>query len=439
MESGLVKLVATLLQRMLVMLGRPPLDQLLEYVLNNARAWEFPVLPNEDLEERNRQRAQWRNHLTWLDTAILSLLGEQEIAEANIAATLDDILSSSLWERRLNRQKEGSRQAIRSGLLSRAEHVWAHSTAPQRRGYFLAGVGLNTGQALDQIAAEANDLLVQANGAMLNGDDDEAIKAITTLAEQVFAIPPFVPDRIPGNWRDILRLWLQGLPIAPAVAGQEADALQFVEGGLIYRLPWAMEAIRVRGIANGDTLGDDGFKLEEFELRLAVAAVETGTLNRAAAILIQAGFTSRLAAIRAVTDTNAQFSSAFELRLWLDSEEVAALTDRGDWPTLETAEIWRSFRAGFSPITSRVWSEHRFTAPVTWESGLGPPPAGHPVRIYNHPKTGEPMVLSGAADRLGRLGAPLNPQRQGLARATVLEDRRRILISYLGPEDLWVQ
>lgn len=49
------------------------------------------------------------------------------------------------------------------------------------------------------------------------------------------------------------------------------------------------------------------------------------------------------------------------------------------------------------------------------------------------------MVLSGAADRLGRLGAPLNPQRQGLARATVLEDRRRILISYIGPEDLWVQ
>lgn len=439
MESGLVKLVATLLQRMLVMLGRPPLDQLLEYVLNNAHAWEFPVLPNEDLEERNRQRAQWRNHLTWLDTAILSLLGEQEIADANIAATLDDILSSSLWERRLNRQKEGSRQAIKSGLLSRAKHVWAHSTAPQRRGYFLAGVGLNTGQALDQIAAEANDLLVHANGAMLNGDDDEAIKAITTLAERVFAIPPFVPDRIPDNWRDILRLWLQGLPIAPAVAGQEADALQFVEGGLIYRLPWAMEAIRVRGIANGDTLGDDGFKLEEFELRLAVAAVETGTLNRAAAILIQAGFTSRLAAIRAVTDTNAQFSSAFELRLWLESEEVAVLTDRGDWPTLETAEIWRSFRASFSPITSRVWSEHRFTAPVTWESGLGPPPAGQPVRIYNHPKTGEPMVLSGAADRLGRLGAPLNPQRQGLARATVLEDRRRILISYLGPEDLWVQ
>jgi hypothetical protein len=61
-------------------------------------------------------------------------------------------------------------------------------------------------------------------------------------------------------------LWLQGVPIAPVVVGEEADALQFVEGGLIYRLPWEMEAIRVRGIANGDIVGDSEFKLEEFEL-----------------------------------------------------------------------------------------------------------------------------------------------------------------------------
>jgi len=46
-----------------------------------------------------------------------------------------------------------------------------------------------------------------------------------------------------------------------------------------------MEAIRVRGIANGDTLGDDGITLDNFELRLAAAAVQTGTLNRSATIL----------------------------------------------------------------------------------------------------------------------------------------------------------
>ena len=79
---------------------------------------------------------------------------------------------------------------------------------------------------------------------------------------------------MPANWRDILALWLRGLPIAGAAAGQEDDTLQFVEGGLIYRLPWAMESVRVRGIANGDAIGD-GLTLEDVELGLAVVAVET--------------------------------------------------------------------------------------------------------------------------------------------------------------------
>jgi hypothetical protein len=410
----------------------------MEYILNNALAWEFPELPGEAPDEQERQRSLWRNHLTWLDTAILSLAGEQEIADADIATTLDEILASSLWERRLARRNEAARQTIRSGLLSRARHLWANSTAPQRRGYFLAGVGLDTGSALDSIAASANDLLVAANGAILNGDEGQAIEALTTLADKLFRIPPFTPDDIPANWRDILRLWLQGLPVAPAIAGQEAEALQFVEGGLIYRLPWAMEAIRVRGIANGDTIRDEGFLLGDFELRVAVAAVEAGTLNRQAAILIQAGFTSRLAAIKAVQETGALFSSAFELRLWLDSEEVAALTEQGNWPTPETADIWRIFRESFSRVTSRAWSEHLFQAPVTWEDDRSPP-GGKPVRLYSHPQTGDALVLSEGAELLGQLRAPLNPRRQGLARASVLEDRPGVLISYLGPDDLWVQ
>ena len=438
MESGLVRLVATLLHRIFIKLGRPSLDQLLDYVLNNALAWEFPELPGEQREERERQRVQWRNHLTWLDTAILSLLGEQEIADADIAATLDQILASSLWERRLARQREGNRQAIRAGLLGRARHVWANSTALQRRGYFLAGVGLNTGRALDQIATEANALLVEANGAILNGDDDAAVSAITSLANAVFAIAPFTPDNIPANWQDILRLWLQGLPLAPAVVGQEAVALQFVEGSLIYRLPWAMEAIRVRGIANGDPVGHHGFTLADFELRLAVAAVETGTLNRSAAILIQAGFSSRLAAIKAVRETGAHFLSAFELRQWLDSEQVVALTDQGEWPTPETSEMWRTFRASFSPVATRVWSEHRFTARVTWQSGAAPP-EGMPVKLYNDPANNEPVVLSSDANFLGTLASQLNPRRQGLVRASVLGDGQGVVISYVGPDDLWIQ
>jgi hypothetical protein len=435
MESGLVQLVVTLLRRIHRKLGQPPLEQLIEYVLNNAAAWEFPELAGEAAEVQERERTLWRNHLAWLDTAILSLLGEQQIAEADIAAALDEILASSLWDRRLVRHTAEGRQAITSGLLGRAKHLWANSTAPQRRGYFLAGVGLNTGSALDQIAPSANELLVDANAAIHNHEDDAAIEALTKLADKLFAIPPFTPDDLPANWQEILRLWLLGLPIGPAITGHEAEGLQFVEGGLVYRPPWAMEAVRVRGIANGDVVW--GLSFDFFELRLAVAAVETGTLNRPATILIQAGFSSRLAAIKAAQETSAEFSSAFELRLWLDSPEVAAITDQGNWPTRETTEMWRSFRASFSPVASRAWSEHRFSAQVAWRTGYVPP-AGHPVRLYSHPETGAALVLSESAELLGQVRASLNSRRQGLARASVHEDQRGILISYLGPNDLWV-
>jgi hypothetical protein len=89
---------------------------------------------------------------------------------------------------------------------------------------------------------------------------------------------------------------LLGEGLSRIADGHEAETLPFVEGGLVYRLPWAMEAIRVRGIANDDIVGVFDARLDDFELGLAVPAVETGTLNRSASILIQAGFNSRAVA-----------------------------------------------------------------------------------------------------------------------------------------------
>lgn len=225
-------------------------------------------------------------------------------------------------------------QILKAALVSRSRFIWSRSTASRRRGYFLAGVGLTTGHALDAIAGDANLLLVQANGSILEGDAEAAITAITGFAERVFAFYPFTPDPMPDNWRDILRAWLLGQPLAAIAAGHESETLQFIEGGLVYRLPWAMEAIRVRAAANGETIGAS--LLDELELGLAVPAVETGTLNRSASILIQAGFNSRLAAVKAVTDTGATFQTGQGLRQWLNSDAVAAWTAQPDWPTAET-------------------------------------------------------------------------------------------------------
>jgi superfamily II DNA/RNA helicase len=430
MESGLVKLVAVLLTRMRDRIGGD-LDQLVEYVANNAAAWTFPEIAYEAPEDREQALADWERHIATLDTAILSLIGENDIPDDGVEAALDDILQSSLWHRRLLRRNELVQQALRAGLVSRSQHIWNHSTAEQRRGYFLAVVGLTTGHELDAIAEDANLLLVQANAGILNNDSGTTIAAITSIAERVFSFSPFMPGSMPANWRDILQAWLLGQPLAAIAAGQESDTLQFIEGGLVYRLSWAMEAIRVRADANGESIDD--VLLADHELGLAVPAVETGTLIRSASILIQAGFNSRLAAIKAVTDTNATFRSGQGLGQWLESETVSACGAQQDWPTPETKGMWTEFTQSFMPLENWTWSARRYCVNVTW---LGmPQPPDTPVQI--HEWTGRPCVLSADGELLGVVQAELNPERTGLVRAQMAQNISKINIAYLGPDDLF--
>ena len=429
MESGLVQLVTALLLRMHARVGGD-LEQLVEYVVNNATAWTFPEVVGEKLEDRKNAQADWERHVATLDTAILSLIGESDIPDQDIEAALDDMLQSSLWHRRLLRQNDQVQHVLKSGLVSRSRLIWSQTTSAKRRGYFLAGIGLTTGLALDTIAADVNLLLIQANSGVLVGDDEAALSAIIDIAERVFAFYPFTPDSMPENWQEVLRAWLLGQPLTFIASGQVPETLQFIEGGLVYRLPWAMEAIRVRAAANGDTV--EGILLDDYELGLAVTAIETGTLNRSASILIQAGFNSRLAAIKAVSDTGATFQTGQELRQWLLSEPVSACSSLPDWPTAETKAIWIEFVQGFVPHDNQTWTGRQYWSTVVWLSA--PPPPNTLVQIHNW--AGQARVLSADGTPLGTVQAPLNISRSGLIRAKVAQDVNKIEMEYLGPEDL---
>jgi hypothetical protein len=429
MESGLIQLLQALLVRMHGRIGGD-LDHLVDYVVNTATAWTFPEISGEDAKDAERARKTWERDLATLDTAILSLIGETDVPDDGIEGALDMILHSSLWQRRLLRHDVGDQRLYRTTLLTRTQYIWSRSTSAGRRGYFLAGLGLEAGHALDAIAPEVNDLLIKANAALLSADGEAAIQSITTLAERVFAFYPFSPEPFPENWRAILRCWLLGQPLASTVAGQEGEALQFIEGGLVYRLPWAMEAIRVRASANGDTVGD--IQLDDFELGLAVPAVETGTMSRPASILIQAGFSSRLAAIKVVADTGATFMDGQELRLWVRSEEVAAWSARPDWPTPESKAMWLEFLRDFAPREHLTWQERRYVENVEWYGT--PPPPGTPVTLHHW--NGQPLVVSADGLSIGRLSHPLNPGRRGLVRVTTNQEISKIAISYLGPPEI---
>jgi superfamily II DNA/RNA helicase len=433
MESGLLRLVATLLSRMQKKLGTKAIDSLLEYIANNA-AWEFPELPSEQPVDGIDVRVQWRTHISQLDTAILSLLGEQSIADEEIEAALDIVLQSSLWERRLARRSEPTRRALKAGVVGRARFLWANSTPLKRRGYFLAGVGLATGMRLDAEAKRLELLLVEANGAILAKDASAAIGKIIEFAEIVFTIPPFDPEDLPDDWRPILAAWLNGKAVGSHVDATGTSVLQFVESTLVYRLPWAMEAVRVRALAN-ENIFEDGATLSDFELRLAVASVETGSLSPSVHLLLRSGFGSRLAAIKVVEETAADFDSVTALRSWLKSPPIIQRSQNPEWPTPQTHQLWQIFLESFDPPPSKVWRKSTYCEKVIWFEGV-PPAAGAPLRLGNVLEV-IPLVLSADCQSIGILSRSLDTRPAGLLRARAGSEPETVVVDYLGPGDLY--
>lgn len=430
MESGLLRLLLSLVRRMVQKAKAKDVATMVAYLAGVA-AWDFPVLAIEGPDLAEAERGRWAGYLTTLDTALLSMLGEQDVPDDQVETMLDDVLSSSLWSRRLLRRNAPLQKLLTAGLAARAKFIWGRTTPTQRRGYFLAGVGLATGEALDAAAADLNELLATANNAVLLEESDQAIAAITTFAEHVFAIAPFVPDDLPGNWKHILKAWLSGEALAALAVGQEDEVLKFVEQALVYRLPWAMEAVRVRALAHGDEL-EIGLAMEDLELSVAVAAVETGSLNISAAMLMHAGFSSRLAAIRAVTQTGADFTTMAGLRSWLREDEVAAGMDDPNWPSPESHGLWLQFNDSMAPARRRTWTSSDHDLAVLWEGH--DPDIEVPVRLLDGDD--ETLVCAPDGSLLGRLAQPINPQRLGLAVATTTWDDDILHVRYLGPGDL---
>ncbi len=432
MESGLVRLVLSLVIRMKNSLAVNSVNSVLEYVLNNASAWDFPVIANESADEINEQQDKWKKHIVCLDTALLSMLGEEAVSIIEISNALDTILQSSLWERRLNRHSEELKALFNSVLAQRAKYIWNVTTPLQRKGYFLAGVGLETGLRLDAISQRANQLLIVANHHIDVNDQQLAISTIIQLAELVFDIVPFTPRNLPEDWKEIMTAWLSGGTLADCNFIDINEALQFIEDGLIYRLPWGLEAIRVRAQANEDVMAD-GATIDDYEVGLVVPAIENGTLNRSAALLMQAGFNSRKAAILAVSSTNATFISNRQFKIWLTSDEVFDLAIRFDWPTPETSALWWKFVEEYQPASGSTWNVVSEHIAVVWLVEYIPQP-GSFVKILNH-DTGRTQVLRSDGETVGFLQLRYNLIKTGVYYSVIAEDTNYLDVKYWGAEN----
>jgi len=428
MESGIVRLVVSLLVRLRDQFRLQDPDALLEYVVNTPD-WAFQALPRENPRITQIERTRFDSFLTSLDGAVLGILGEDDIPDAEVATRLDEALASSLWARSLARRNETGQRLIKSALTARANVVWARTTPVQRRGFFRAGLGLAAGLALHSRLSELAELLVRADAGIAIQEPEAAIEALVAFAEIVFTIPPFKPDKLPASWKEVLRAWLRGQPLKDLVVN-DADVLELIESAFVYRLTWGLEAVRAMAAAE-DWVSEAGFGLDDLAgSGFAGAAVETGSVHRSAAVLMQAGFTSRSGAWRAVVTTDATFDSLSEMRTWLRATDIRRLAEDRTWPTATSRDAWLQFTSSFTRRRRERWSVQDAILETEWMDDV--PRNGAALRL--RPADDGYDVLGADFVHLGRLKSSINLQASGVFQAT--SDDGDVALAYVGPEDL---
>lgn len=415
LESGLLRLVFPLCRQLLAKLGAN--DDPVEFILNNSEVWQEPQGDENALLE-------WRRALSILDVALISLIEERECSVDNVAEVLDEILTSSFLRRRLARRTTEVQNIVDALLKRRAKHICASTTANQRRGYFFSGVGLSAGQFLDANSAELNGDLLSADKALVEGDSDACVAATVRIAERVFEIDPFRPNVLLENWREILKAWLLGKPMSEMPVLSD-DAPSFVEDALIYRLVWAIEAIRVRSRANEEFIFDD-------KPSPLAAALETGTLSISQAVLLQAGLSSRIAASVALSQFPADFQRFREMREWLFSVPLVAATAQDQWPTTESRSSWLEFVESQRLGNLVKWGVLAQEIPISPSARGQSIAAGDKVFLWQTPGSSNIRVFSPDLDEVGSTKNVFKDWATPWALGEVIS-KQSVRITYVGP------
>lgn len=385
LKSGLIQIVAEILER-LSREGVLDRDDAWEYLANAREAWrsldeEAEVaerlaasvdydaddsVDDEDTEdeEESIDEEPLSQLVERLDATVFGLIEALDADRADLPRLLDEALKGSLWARQIAREEDDVAPLHKKVFEARSDLIWKTTTAGVRRGHFAMGVGLEAGLAIDAMDDELAELLDRADEAALSGDIDELVDALGGLGERLLFIRPFISDKanaLPANWKAILRRWVSGEDVSE-IGTQNMRA---VEEAFTYRLVWALEAIRTRRMSLG--------WLPETVTGGASAVVETGVPRFMMAMLIRAGLPSRRAAMAAIENAAPVFVAPAEMRAWLESDEITAHTDAGDWPTPDTSALWARFRTEALSGGIQKWAVQRYTRVLDIEAA---PPAG---------------------------------------------------------------
>jgi superfamily II DNA/RNA helicase len=427
LDSGLIEVGLALIRRMYTSRGAGPIEPFLDY-LTGGPDWALPVLSQESVTDEEAAAATWRSNLSLLDIGILSTLGDSAYDVDPDAApqALADALVDSLWERQLRRVDTGVASAVRELVMGRVRHLWRTSTASQRRGWYLAGLGAEAGAGLAAISGHVIELMHEVEADLESGDHDNAAEGLVEIASAIFELDTFAPEVDVDDWRSVLRQWVQGRSLAD-LPGDRVAIAQFIESDLVYRLVWGMEAARVFEEAQGNALA-------EALNGSAVTSIETGTFNWSASVLIRSGFDHRLAAVEAVVSTDAGFDSAAEMRQWIRDLDPW-YSNNSAWPSPESRPAWEAFASHVSRRRLQRWRRRTDDIyDVTW---YGNAPAPETWLRVTDRDANTAQIWSTGFDLLGEAAIELNPNRAGVLRARRHAEGPGIRLTYRGPRDLY--
>jgi len=277
--------------------------------------------------------------LAELDAGIFALVENLECDVSEIATKLDEALRSSLYLRRLAIQDLQVQKNQMAMLRGRAIHNWNRTTAPQRRGFFSASVGTESGMKIIQHADQLGRLLDSATEAIKSANTEQLSSDCCALADILFSIYPFQPNMPRGwdesIWKAILDAWIRGATLHRVT---DTVGIAFVQQSLVFQLVWAIEAARTVLAATSEP--SEGEKAESEDERTVVALCMTyGVPCVAAARLLEMGMESRVLAVRLANELQLTFTNRNELIVWLAQIEDAEPLEFSE----KEREVWRNF------------------------------------------------------------------------------------------------
>jgi hypothetical protein len=434
LRSGLIQVVGAIIERLAGegVLGR---DDAYEYLANSREAWkseEEEAGEEEESEEGDEEdKGEPLSQLVEkLDATVFGLIEALDAESADLPRLLDEALQGSLWARQIDREGSEIRKRHTAILEARARLIWKNTTAAARKGHFAMGVGLDAGLELDGLAEKLAVLMDKADDAALAGDGNKLADALIKLAGHLLVIRPFVPDKknaLPEDWKDLLKAWVTGVD-ANTIGTKN---MGIVEDAFAYRLVWALEALRTRRVTLGwssDSIAGGG-----------AASLETGVPQFMMAMLVRSGLPSRRAAITAVREGDALFVDGAGMRTWLESSEIARLTKLGDWPSPETAALWKRFREEVLSGGTQKWRTQNSKRTLARNAHDATVPPGI-YRVEIDEPQGDAWVCTPDYRRLVRLRTRVRDSKPSFFAARFVEGHSRAEILRIGRDRaVWLE